>query len=191
MTSRDLERVVADYTERHRADARSELAYFAERPTEEDAVSCAGLAQINGKKHSHQWRIPRSVLEESRRRLLDNLPLLREAESFDELHDMISRVIRPIRGIGELAVYDTTLRVGACFGLEPTKVYLHAGTRKGAKALGLDCTRAAIEMPELPLPLQALTAREAEDVLCIYKDGLGTGRGCHVPKAPRRTRGCC
>jgi hypothetical protein len=62
------------------------------------------------------------------------------------------------------------LRIGARFGLEPKRVYVHAGTRDGA--LGLDADRRTIEMAELPAPIRRLTAREAEDLLCIYKSRL-------------------
>jgi hypothetical protein len=192
MANRHLEPVVRDYIKRHRSRAQGELAYFAGQPTDEDAVSRAGLAEVEGKKHPHQWRIQIAALEESRRRLLDNLSLLREAPSFDELHDLVGRIIGPIDRIGELAIYDAALRIGARFELEPSKVYLHRGTRKGAKALGLDWRREAIEMHELPRPLQRLTAREAEDVLCIYKDGLAAaGDGCRRPNPPSRTRSRC
>jgi hypothetical protein len=64
------------------------------------------------------------------------------------------------------------LRIGARFGLEPKRVYVHAGTRDGARALGLDADRRTIEMAELPAPIRRLTAREAEDLLCIYKSRL-------------------
>ena len=40
--------------------------------------------------------------------------------------------------MGELVVYDTALRIGARFGLEPEKVYVHRGTREGVRKLGLD-----------------------------------------------------
>jgi hypothetical protein len=78
----------------------------------------------------------------------------------------------PIPGIGELTVYDTALRIGAHFGLEPERVYVHAGTREGARALGFENRRTTIDMNELPEPLQRLSAREAEDMLCIYKHSL-------------------
>jgi hypothetical protein len=174
-----LNKIPAHYARHYRRDAERELAYFRRLRTDQDVISRAALAQLpTGKRHSHQRRLPDVALEESRRRLLKNLPSLREAESFDELFEMVDRIIGPIYRIGELAIYDTSLRVGARFGLEPTKVYLHAGTRKGAKALGLDWKKDALEMAELPVELQMLTAREAEDVLCIYKDdfndhGLG------------------
>lgn len=81
-------------------------------------------------------------------------------------------LIRPIPKIGELTVYDTALRVGARFGLEPSRVYVHAGTRDGARALGFDGHRQYIEMDELPASSRRLRAREAEDMLCIYKKRL-------------------
>jgi hypothetical protein len=113
------------------------------------------------------------VLERSRARLLENLPLLKGCTSFDELHELVDRLIRPIAGVGELAVYDTTLRIGARFGLAPAKVYLHAGTRIGARNLGLDARNGELEIADLPPELQTLAAHELEDVLCIYKDDFG------------------
>jgi hypothetical protein len=157
--------------EHYRRPAEQELAYFRTWATDEEAVSKAALAQLSsGKRHSHQYRVPPAALRESERRLLDNLPALRKASSFDELLQLMETLIRPIHRIGELAVYDTAVRVGARFAIEPAKVYLHAGTRKGAKALGLNARSDAIELTELPVELRTLTAGEAEDVLCIYKN---------------------
>ena len=51
---------------------------------------------------------------------------------------LIRAAVEPIPGIGELYVYDTSFRIGAKLNLFPTKVYLHAGTRRGVRALGLD-----------------------------------------------------
>jgi hypothetical protein len=52
-------------------------------------------------------------------------------------------------------------------------VYLHAGTRDGAEVLGFGRRRRTIELHELPAPLRGLSAREIEDLLCIYKSWLG------------------
>lgn len=164
---------VADYIEHHRDHAARELRYFGVLRTDEDAITQAALAQLpSGKRHPHQRRIPRAALEKSRDRLLANVDGLRAATSFDELFDLINALIRPIPKIGELAVYDTALRIGARFGLEPKRVYSHAGTRDGARALGFDRNRHTIAMAELPRPIQQLSAREAEDLLCIYKKRL-------------------
>ncbi len=187
-----LAAIVSDYVSRFRRPADRELAYFRACRTDVDAVSDAALARLpSGKRHPHQRRIPRAVLEESRARLLENLPLLERRTTFDELHELVERLIGSIAGIGELAVYDTTLRIGARFGLAPAKVYLHAGTRIGARALGLDSTKGKLEMADLPPELRTLPAREVEDVLCIYKDDFvkqgpvattegDTGVGCEV-----------
>jgi hypothetical protein len=69
-----------------------------------------------------------------------------------------------IPGIGPLAMYDFACRVGA--GMRPklqsTKIYLHSGTRIGARALGRG--RQAIDAHELPSELRRLSPRHAEDV---------------------------
>jgi hypothetical protein len=66
-------------------------------------------------------------------------------------------------------VYDTSLRIGAKLGFEPKHVYLHAGTRVGARALGLDTSASYLRASELPAPLRALRPHEIEDALCIFK----------------------
>src|SRR5262249_27216325 len=90
--------------------------------------------------------------------------------------DLISKEISDIHGIGELTIYDTALRIGAKLDLEPTVVFLHGGTRKGARALGLDWHKEFIARDAFPSEFQPLSASEIEDVLCIYKEQL-QGRG--------------
>ena len=77
---------------------------------------------------------------------------------------------------GKLASYDTSLRIGAHRGLWPRWVYLHTGTRTGAKALNLDISGVSLEVSDLPGPLRRLQPYEVEDFLCIYKQNLKTGR---------------
>jgi hypothetical protein len=67
-----------------------------------------------------------------------------------------------------LAVYDTATRVGAFLRLQPKRVYLHAGTRQGARALGFR-KRESLSARELPKALRRLSPDEIEDCLCIYK----------------------
>lgn len=173
MPSSAHEALIADYIERCRPHAERELRYFKVLRSLDEAVSRASLAELpSGKRHPHQRRIPRNALENSRKLLLDNLPLLQEADTFEDLLHTINTLIRPIRKIGELAVYDTALRIGARLDLEPAKVYVHAGTRTGAVALGFDGRRKSIEMDELSSVFQQLRPREVEDFLCIYKQRL-------------------
>jgi hypothetical protein len=168
-----LEQIVRHYVDDHQDRARRELRYYAIQRTDEEAVRKAALAQLpNGKRHPHQYRVPRAALAESCDRLLLNLLQLRRAQDFDELFDLVGQIIGPIPGIGQLTIYDTALRLGARFGLSPDRVYLHAGTREGAHALGFSANRESVEKDELPPALTVLSARELEDFLCIYKARL-------------------
>jgi hypothetical protein len=99
---------------------------------------------------------------------------LRQCRSFAELHALFEALIGPIHGIGPLAIYDITTRVGAHLGLEPGFVYL--GAAKGAKALNLDHRREFL----------ALRPREVEDCLCIYKDDLEALQSVLLSKAAPR-----
>ena len=129
--------------------------------------------------------LPRAALEEGRSRLVANISRLRASQTFDDLFVLVDDFIASIRGIGELAVYDTALRIGARFNLAPQRVYLHAGTRDGARALGLASGTEAIETHQLPESLQALSPREVEDLLCIYKSRLASRQGPCDKKAPK------
>jgi hypothetical protein len=178
----DLPGVVRHYRAEFQADAARELRFFAIQRSFEDAISKAAMAQRpDGKRFSHQRRIPKSALEESRRRLLRARSRLANATDFDTLLKIIEDTIGPIHRIGKLTVYDTALRIAAWRRLEPEVIYLHAGTRVGARALGLAYREGVIALKELPAPLRRLSAREIEDVLCIYKDVFQRGRRASSP----------
>jgi hypothetical protein len=51
-------------------------------------------------------------------------------------------------------------------------VYLHAGTRIGARHLGLGRGRVWLRPEELPLAFQVLRPYEIEDCLCIYEGDI-------------------
>ena len=168
--------IVRDYVRRHRPKTTRELRYFRDLRTFEEALTQAGLAQRpDEKRWSHQRRIPRAVLEQATRRL--HQAQLRSARSFADLIARVNAVVRSVRGIGELYVYDTALRLGAHLRLLPREVYLHTGARRGARALGLDHRAKSLAPAKLPAALQLLRPYEIEDVLCIYEDWLGTAKG--------------
>jgi hypothetical protein len=100
--------------------------------------------------------------------LLDNKKSIKDVKDFDELFVLIDKLLRPVKGIGELYIYDTSLRIGSYLGHMPKKVYLHSGTRIGARKLGYK-NKYVIEMDELPEEFQHLEPFEVEDILCIYK----------------------
>lgn len=177
-----LAEIVRAYIAAYRSSAEQELQFFARQATFRDAIEMAGLAKTaSGKRHSHQWRLREETLEQAR----DNLGIadLQSTRSFAQLKRAIERAVGRIDGIGSLTVYDTALRLGAFLGLEPDVVYLHAGTRVGASALGLKTDREWIEIESLPQELRQLKAREVEDLLCIYKEQLDRLRS----RRPART----
>lgn len=182
-----LARIVCDYRRNHQYNAEQEQRWFAIQPTFCQAVEVAALAKSpSGRRLSHQRRIPERVLEESCRKLIAELPALAASRSFEELHGIIAATIRPIAGIGELTVYDTALRIGAFLHLEPCSVFLHAGTRVGARRLGLDTSHEFLPLNSLPAELRVLKPHEIEDVLCIYKHKIGVTAGQRGDPASRQ-----
>ena len=173
---RTLAVIVHDYIRRHRHKTVRELRCFRNLPNLAEGITEAGLARRpDGKRWSHQRRIPLAALEAATTRLRQ--AHLQTARSFADLIARVGTTVRPVRGIGELYVYDTALRLGAHLRLLPDDVYLHAGTRQGAKALGLDHRSDSIPPSQLPAALHRLRPHEVEDVLCIYKGWLRQANG--------------
>jgi hypothetical protein len=69
-------------------------------------------------------------------------------------------------------IYDTAVRIGAKLDMSPDRVYLHAGTRAGARVLGLEWRADSVELSALPSAFRGLPGFEVEDILCIYKHDL-------------------
>lgn len=166
-----LRSIVADYIRSYREPAVREMQFYSQQRSLRDAVDRAARCILpSGKRHSHQRRIPGEALKEARKRLLG--ADLRACQSFDELHSLVDSLIRDIHMVGALVVYDLSHRIGAYLGLEPMRVYLHAGARDGARALGLGRGRDTLDLSDLPREFDRLTPAEAEDCLCIYKERL-------------------
>jgi hypothetical protein len=167
----NLRQIVDHYIRHHRPRGRAESGRFRQQPSLDDAVRlAAGCIDQYGKRHSHQRRIPRASLDRLARRLaaVD----LMQAGTFQELYEMVRAAGESIHMIGPLTTYDVATRIGAYLHLAPNRVYLHAGTRAGARALGIAGRNKTVQRSELPREFGRLTAAECEDVLCIYKDVL-------------------
>ena len=89
-------------------------------------------------------------------------------KTFDEILNIVNE--NKVKWFGILSVYDTALRIGMYFNIYPQAVYMHAGTKEGAKNLGLNTKRKYIPKDEFPLSFKVLKPYEIECVLCIYKD---------------------
>jgi hypothetical protein len=185
-TSMTFDEIVAAYIRDYRQNARAEMRLFRILRTPSSAIRIAALCELpSGKRHPHQRRIPKPVLENAEARLQAIGRTLANVADFSALHRLVRDEIGSIRGIGALTVYDIAHRIGAHFGKVPRLVYLHAGTRTGARAFNI--SGESFDPGILPEVFSRLTPSEIEDCLCIFKDHLQNG--AHL-RAMRRKSGC-
>lgn len=127
----------------------------------------------NGRKYSHQRRIPKNKLDIYKNKILLLENEVKKCNDFESLYDLFFN--NKTAGIGILTVYDISLRVGQNHGIYPDKVYLHAGTREGALYSGLIKKydkRNKLTMSEVSAKhswLKDVQPYLIEDFLCIYK----------------------
>lgn len=175
----NLRQLVEEYLTERKCECEDELKRFRKRSLEATIRMAAG-SRIRGKKLKHQWRIPDSVLHAVAERLVRASAKIKRCRDFEQLLQIVTE--NSIRGFGKLACYDTAHRIGAhcALKLAPNRVYLHCGTRLGAKWLGIDARRPWISKDDLPRELQVLTAADAENFLCVYERQLKQMSGSNV-----------
>lgn len=169
-----LQDLVDEYLNGAAIDAASEEAFFGERTLDlAAALARAGRSlQRNGSLHPHQRRIGHKIASWLPAALLLRKSTIAASSDFDRVLREVQRAIGGIRRIGELAIYDVAHRIGCFLNLRPTRVYLHCGTRDGARALGLPWRGATLDPASLPRELRRLTPAQVEDFLCLFKDRL-------------------
>lgn len=166
----DLLAVVRHYRRYVQPKTQAELESFRKEPTLAEAVRRAALATTpDGHRDPHHRRRKQKDLERASEVLASRLPEIAEAANFAKLHALCEKALGPLNDLGELYVYDAALRIGAKIGVLPRRIYLHTGTRAGAKALRLDTSGKALDVSDLPVELRELEPHELEDVLCLYK----------------------
>jgi hypothetical protein len=167
----DLRSLVTEYRKEHAPKAAEESAMFRRMPSLGLAIHHAALAIDEQEKcFDHQALIIPSARQKAKEILTRESARLDAVRSFDELHVLVDELLSPVRGIGELYIYDAALRLGAYLRLLPERVYLHRGTRDGARALGLDVSRPYLEIHETPAALQTLSADAIESFSCIFRN---------------------
>jgi len=169
--------IIRDYLVNFQPEHERELMWFRNQASLEDALRFATQAQDDqGRRYSHQRRIKSQAISDASRALADAHDDLRKCSSFHQLWTLIGSYLDSIKGVRELYVYDCACRLGAHLGLKPERVYLHAGTREGAKNLGLLSPKRPstlwLEPEELPVALRRLPPSDVENLLCIYKAEL-------------------
>ena len=176
MSRQSLLRLVRIYQRKHGPRIADYLDYFQKLNSLDDVIryACHGK---DGEIHPHQHLVGKEKLEQARRALERHSDEISACKSFDELHTLVEDRVGSIDRFGVLAVYDTSLRIGAHLKLWPEVVFLHAGTRKGCKALGVVTRGGKVALENLPRVVQSLEAYQAEDFLCIFKDEFSGARG--------------
>ena len=97
--------------------------------------------------------------------------LSKNYNSFEDLFNDVNRIVGNINGVGQLTVYDISIRLGHLFSprLRPTLVYLNRAPYKSAKKL-LGRTPKRIESPSVFSNFFGnLEPIYIEDILCICK----------------------
>jgi hypothetical protein len=171
--AQSLSDVVDLYITNHRYKADREMDLFRIQRHLEDVIVKAGTARTaKNKCHDHQRRVGNIALNRFAKQLLRFKNAIGTAKGFEELFAIIDKVGQKLPRIGELTIYDTAHRIGSYLELEPTKVYLHTGTREGARNLGTKANRPYLEVSDLPKEFGRLKPSEIEDCLCIHKSKL-------------------
>ncbi|MDB5439777.1 MAG: hypothetical protein JWM33_2204 [Caulobacteraceae bacterium] len=138
-----------------------------------EACTRAAKSELaDGKMYSHQYRPGRAVCAKFAELVSANASAFEAMGSFKKIYEFVRGLTAGFHNAGPMLAFDTADRIALHRDIEPTKVHLHAGTAVGAGKLGLPTEPKAVWLPlnHLPGALGALSAREAEDVLCIYAD---------------------
>jgi hypothetical protein len=100
-----LDEIVNDYIRTQRPYTGKEMMDFANEPSPSAAIRRAALCETNsGKRHDHQRRIPKWLLEQVETKLQAIRRKLSSAADFDALHRLVEEEIGDMKGIGALTV---------------------------------------------------------------------------------------
>lgn len=128
-------------------------------------------------KDGNKRGVPFEVSKQVRENLINRMNDILKARTFDEIFQVVTEC--KVRGFGELSIYDTSMRISSHLNIEPDKIYLHAGARKGLEILeekgyieNGSSKKKYVEIKEMPEPMQQLKAAETEHMLCSMKDSM-------------------
>lgn len=129
-------------------------------------------------KQGNQRGVPYEVSKQVRNNLIKRMNDVLKAKDFDEIFQIVTEC--KVKGFGELSIYDTAMRIASHMNIEPDKVYLHAGARKGMEILEEkgyvnegSSKKKYVELKDMPKPMQTLKAAETEHLLCSMKEHIG------------------
>lgn len=186
----DYPKLLRDF-EPARAAREMERKFYAKLDgTFASVVARAVMAETNtpGKMNSHQRRVGREKLREFLAAVEPHVVALRRADSFEQILDLLAGA--RIAGVGALTLFDTALRIGFHRNLLPGRVYLQAGSRKGAALLAPPIRGLSAPVDEFPRPLRRLPPYQLEHFLCVMASELGRPTRRRAASMGRRPPGC-
>ena len=119
--------------------------------------------------HRHQCHVAHKLPEGLKIALAANVQPDRFTD-FHQLYSWIKSITACVRGLGNTTTYDVARRLGVWMKIQPELVYLHAGSAKGAKELGIEGE--SVILTAFPHEIQKLGATHAENFLCYNKDEI-------------------
>jgi hypothetical protein len=133
-------------------------------------IACNSVSESN-KKNRHQNRINAIVLKEFGKKL--NSSIVNELNGIGNFEELITLINKEkIKGIGLLAIYDISLRIGYYLKIYPDYIYLHAGTKIGAEILlGRETKERFIKketLTKIHPALERLNCAELEVFFCVF-----------------------
>jgi hypothetical protein len=176
---RTLADVVANFRERYKAgvDYDPVVAHARSAGDIREAIQRATAGRgADGKMFAMDRRIDPKAREVFTEALIDIRDDIRRAIDFEELFDLVEGGAP--RRIGDLTIYNVSMRIGAYLGLVPIRyVYLHAGPLRGWKRLFGSKGNPPKRLPlaSFPPELRELSPVLVEDLLCEYRDFLCPG----------------
>src|SRR5690606_36716857 len=171
--SKKLIIMIDDYINKYRRYNKLTFRKYQNLENIDKAINNSALAlDIKYQKSDHQYRIKTEALELSRKILLHNKNKISSCKDFNSLLKLIESLLKDVNGLGELYYYHTTLKLASYLNIFPEYIYLHIGTRDGAKYFGLNYKNAYIEKTDLPNESHILELYEIVDFLCIYKNNF-------------------
>lgn len=145
---------------------------FFENMKSLDAAIKSVYRQPDGSLHPHQTFHGIAASEsEVISRLSNNKPALRMAKDFEELYAAVKGIIKDVDMVGDVAIYDVTLRLGFYLNILPAKyVYLHAGAKEGYRQIvGGTKLPYRVEVSSMPPMFHNIEPYLLEDYFCISK----------------------
>ena len=167
---KDFHSLIDDYLNDHRKCNKLSIISLKKMKNLDEVIHYSALAiDSNGKRSDHHRRRKKGQLELSKKILLDNKVKIASCKDFHTLICLLQNLLSDVNDLGVLYYYDTALEIGFYLNLFPKFIYLHSGTREGARNLGLNYRKEYLTKDEFPNELQILEPYELEDFLCIYK----------------------